>query len=178
MVAEEDGEEEDENDVQVLDGEEEVNSLVLSDTPRGRYLRLLYLGKQIAQKGSVASERFGNIVTKLTGVLESLTEPQHEEIRDADGHRRGRPRGTSHTHFRREVGPCPLCDGAHDMQKCKMYRVFLEQKTRYQGASKGKIHCKLCGYAGHRRNACPVLAAFRRQVAEQGSVSRRKRGTR
>jgi hypothetical protein len=136
---------------------------------------MFHLAKQIAQKVSNAPQRYEELMGTLSGILESLSEPVDGEIRDASGRQRGRPRRTGNSPSAPAQTPCPLCGCAHAIQKCPMYDAFLAEKTRYVGVMRGKIHCKLCGYGGHRKNTCPVLAAFRRTMAEQGHTLRRRR---
>jgi hypothetical protein len=44
------------------------------EMPRARYLHLVHLGKQIAQKGSIAPGRHEEVAQALVSLLESLTE--------------------------------------------------------------------------------------------------------
>jgi hypothetical protein len=150
-------------------------ALAGQDPPHGRYLHLFHLAKQIAQKGSRAPGRYEEIMHSLTGIVESLTVPIDGEIRDAEGRRRGRPRRTGDSRPPPAPSSCTLCGCSHDITQCRMYEAFLEEKNRYVGVMRGKVHCKLCGYAGHRKNTCPVLAAFRRTMAEQYPARQKRR---
>jgi hypothetical protein len=67
-------------------------ALLTSDRPRTRYLHLFHLAKQIAQKGSIPSARYGELSRTLTNILEGLAEANDGEIRNAVGRARGRPR--------------------------------------------------------------------------------------
>jgi hypothetical protein len=105
-------------------------------------------------------------VQSPTRILESLTVPMDGEIRDAEGRRRGRPRQTGNSHPPPAPTPCPLCGCVHEITQYRLYEAFLEEETHHQRVREGRIHCKLCGYRGHRKNACPVLAAFRRTTQD------------
>jgi hypothetical protein len=48
-----------------------------------------------------------------------------------------------------------------------MHQAFLDCRAAYPGVVEGRMHCKLCGYSGHRRDACPVVAALHMRTAAQ-----------
>jgi hypothetical protein len=139
------------NDGPSLNDDPETEAVAQGNTSNGRYARLLYLGKQIAQKGSISPARYEGVIQSLRMVLESLTEPVDGEIRDVDGRHRGRPRGAGHSQSHREGSACPLCGQMHPIHDCPSYAVFQEEKHRYHGTIEGRMHCTLCGYGGHNK---------------------------
>ena len=142
-----------------------------NETTTERYRRVLYIGKEIAQKASRNEERYDGIVEALRHIRDSLSEVVSGEIRDAVGKPKGRPRGRGHS----RPGPiapkrCPLCDSAgHNLIDCRYYAIFRSEQGKFSTESQSKMHCKLCGHPGHRKNTCPVLRISREKIREDSN---------
>jgi hypothetical protein len=105
----------------------------------------------------MAPIRYAGFIRILTEVLESLTEPIDGEIHDAEARPRGRPRRTGNSHNPRGPSPCHLCSRRNNLQQWQTYDTFFEERAWIRGTVEGTIH---------RKNACPVLAAFHRRTTE------------
>jgi hypothetical protein len=141
------------------------------ETTTERYRRVLYLGKEIAQKASRNEERYDGIVEALRHIRDSLSEVVSGEIRDAVGKPKGRPRGRGHSRPE-PIAPkhCPLCDSAgHNLTDCRDYARFRSEQGKFSTASQSKMHCKLCGHPGHRKDTCPVLRISREKIREDSN---------
>jgi hypothetical protein len=141
-----------------------------------RCRRVLRLGKEIVRRAAGNDTQYETVIDRLREILDSLTMSVDEEVHDAAGKPKGRPRKRGHSHRDREPRPyCVLCEAeSHNLLDCRHYHIFREEQARFAPGSGGKPRCALCHHPGHQRDNCPVLDIARRRLRGEPRTVGRK----
>ena len=127
-----------------------------------RYKKIFFLGKQLATVGtSLSDPAFQAVVQRLEGLITEF-KPGEVDLGDAQGVRKGRPRGSGNSRVR-PVVMCEICSGAHVLKKCPHISIFNKHVAEGQDEGSGRS-CGLCHHKGHARANCPALFATRQEA--------------
>ena len=132
-----------------------------------RYCKILFLGKQLARIGSLATEdAYDRIIENLTGLISVNSQPINSvnEPIMAQPRKKGRKKITESQS--QSLDLCKICRGAHKSQDCTIFNYYV-WRVKNPSGDKNLRKCSLCNSRGHNYATCDVKIGGTMKVTDR-----------
>lgn len=143
------------------------NAIDVNLNTQKRYSKILFMGKQLARIGSLATEEmYDQIINNLSELISVHSKPVNSKNDPIIAQPRKKGRKKASEQSKQVTEKCKICRGEHRSQDCTIFNYYVWRIKNPSGDKKLR-KCGLCGSHGHNYATCDVKIGGILRVTDQ-----------